>query len=80
LIPQGDLLWSRAKESVAAIPEGERRFSRVAQSKAAIHTWLAWQKEPGTPLGQAITARYLDSQAPHAQQFVNWVQRLFELS
>ncbi len=51
--------------------------SKIPQAKAQIHTWLAWQEDPGTPLGQAITKKYLDSQAPHAQQFVNWVERLF---
>jgi len=30
------------------------------KSKAVIHTYLAWQNEPGMPLGQAITARALN--------------------
>ncbi len=46
---------------------------------AEIHTWLAWQEEPGSPLGQAITKRYLDADAPRAQQLMDWVRRLFDL-
>ncbi|MGH9822270.1 MAG: DUF3226 domain-containing protein [Blastocatellia bacterium] len=47
--------------------------------KAHIHTWLAWQEKPGLPLGLAITFRYLNPDAPSAQQLVAWVRRLFLL-
>ena len=47
--------------------------------KAHVHTWLAWQKEPGKPMGQAITKRYLDANAPHAQQLIVWIRKLFGL-
>jgi hypothetical protein len=80
LVPDGDALWEKALNCVAEIPQAERRFPAAQQRKAELHTWLAWQKEPGTPLGLAVTAGYFQSNAPHAQQFVNWVQRLFELS
>jgi hypothetical protein len=80
LVPDGDTLWQRAIRCVVEIPEAERRFPAAQQRKAELHTWLAWQKEPGTPLGLAVTAGYFKANAPHAQQFVNWVQRLFELS
>ena len=77
LIPKQDSLWPRAQQVVQEIPETERRFNRII--KAQIHTWLAWQEVPGRPLGQAITKRYFDANAPHAQQFVDWLRRLFEL-
>ena len=77
LIPTGDALWPRAQRVVHEIPENERRFNRVI--KAQIHTWLAWQDEPGRPIGQAIGRHDLDANAPHAQQFVDWLRRLFEL-
>lgn len=47
--------------------------------EAQLHTWLAWQEQPGTPLGLAITNRYFDANAPHAQQLIAWVRRLFSL-
>lgn len=52
LIPSNDRLWRRAVSAVAEIPATERRFK--AERKAEIHTYLAWQEEPGTPLGAAV--------------------------
>jgi hypothetical protein len=71
------VLFDHARSSVAAIPEGEKRFSSRGESKAIIHTWLAWQKEPGKPLGTAITARYLDPGVAEADVLVSWLKQLF---
>jgi hypothetical protein len=79
LVPQGDPLWNRAGECLNGIPAEHRRFYDVNRSKAHIHTWLAWQDEPGTPLGSAITKRYLDADAAHAKLLMDWVRRLFNL-
>lgn len=78
LVPQGDPLWEQAKDCLNEIPEPQRKFKRHF-AKAHIHTWLAWQEEPGTPLGSAINRRYLDADAEHAQHLMNWVRRLFGL-
>jgi hypothetical protein len=75
LVPPDDNLWNRAEEAVADIPEEYRRF--VSFSKANIHTWLAWQKEPGVPMGTAITYKFLDAQSIYAQELVSWINRLF---
>jgi hypothetical protein len=77
LVPKGSRLFDHVEASVAAIPKGERRFSSLATPKAIIHTWLAWQEEPGKPLGTAITARYLDPGVPQADGLVSWLNRLF---
>lgn len=80
LIPnKREALWQYAKECVKNIP-GEPPFPKVALSKAQIHTWLAWQKEPGLRLGQTIYAKYLNANAPYALNLVNWVKRVFALS
>lgn len=81
LRPQGDLLWPFAEEAIQKVKtiEEKYRFRDKYESKARIHTWLAWQKEPGKPMGQAITARYLDPDSPHAQELIAWIRRLFEL-
>jgi len=55
----------RARRCVSEIPVEERRFVESYATKALIHTWLAWQDDPGTPLGQAITKRYFDADGPH---------------
>ena len=68
-------LFAHAERSVATVPE--RRFSQNDTPKAVIHTWLAWQEEPGRPYGTAITARFLDSQLPQARPLADWLGRLF---
>jgi hypothetical protein len=40
-------------------------------------TYLAWQDEPGNPLGQAITNHVLQPQTEIAYNFTNWLNRLF---
>lgn len=79
LVPSGDVLWPMAERILQEVVTKERRFPEAHYSKARMHTWLAWQKKPGKPMGQAITAHYLDSSAPHAQQFISWVRSLFAL-
>jgi len=79
LVPANDTLWQRVKDCVDQIPTKDRRFPIARQSKAYIHTWLAWQEEPGKPLGQSITSRYLDANASYAQHLVEWLYRLFDL-
>jgi hypothetical protein len=76
LIPQNDRLSQLALQAIDAIPSEDRRFSGAHRSKAHIHTWLAWQADPGTPMGLAITKKYLDAQAPSAANFLRWVDRL----
>ncbi len=77
LISPADPLWARAQSAVDEIPEAERRFPVERTAKAKLHTWLAWQAEPGKPIGLAITTKYLDPNANQAQQFINWLQALF---
>ncbi|HEY0022157.1 MAG TPA: DUF3226 domain-containing protein [Longimicrobium sp.] len=76
LVPADDWLWRRAREVVDGIPAEYRRFPEVRRSKAHIHTWLAWQEYPGSPMGQAIGKGDLDAHAPAAGRFVAWLRRL----
>lgn len=75
-IDGADALWPKAQNDVAAIPQEHRRFKESYVSKAWIHTWLAWQKEPGARLGQVFRKKYLDPQHPNAGAFVAWLRRL----
>ena len=78
LVPRPSVLLDHAENSVADIPEGERRFRpREDEPKAVIHTWLAWQREPGRPFGTAITERFLDSNVAEARVIASWLRRLF---
>ena len=53
------------------------KFPKKYFSKAQLHTWLAWQAEPGMPFGTALTAACFASDTPKALDFVNWFKRLF---
>lgn len=81
LIKANDALFAKA---TATLEEVERidaaimqRYSANHRSKALIHTWLAWQQNPGRPMGTAIKAGYLRHDAPTALAFVSWLRRLF---
>jgi hypothetical protein len=77
LVAAGDALLPRARQAVDAIPTGERRFKPSYETKAVVHTWLAWQEEPGTPLGLALTRQYLDAEQSAAIRFRDWLLAVF---
>jgi hypothetical protein len=78
LIPPKDRLKPIADKTLQAIEKkGLNRYKLSHRPKALIHTWLAWQENPGMPLGQAITAQGLQHNQALAQCFVAWLQRLF---
>lgn len=80
LVPQGDELMEHVEQSIENIPVAQCRFPESRKPKARMHTWLAWQEEPGKPFGQAISARYLDPHLPAANIFVAWLRRVFFLA
>jgi hypothetical protein len=57
----------------------DRRFPVVHESKARLHTWLAWQKNPGKSMGLSITSKYVLPDCPLALQLIDWFRNLFEL-
>ncbi|MEW6348439.1 MAG: DUF3226 domain-containing protein [Thermodesulfobacteriota bacterium] len=77
LISEGDVLLEKAVCCVERIPKEHRRFANDHRSKALLHTWLAWQEQPGTPLGLALTRRYLNADHALAMQFMHWLTTLF---
>ncbi|MEI6987660.1 MAG: DUF3226 domain-containing protein, partial [Rhodospirillaceae bacterium] len=76
LVPEADALIAQACQCVADIKPPDWRFEPHL-SKAEIHTWLAWQKSPGTPLGSAINQKYLDADCQHAKTLITWLSDLF---
>jgi hypothetical protein len=77
LVPDGDVLWTEAATYVDEARSRGASFIEQHRSKARIHAWLAVQKQPGKPLGQAITARYLDASAEAVAPLLAWLERLF---
>lgn len=75
LVQPDDRVWHHGITSVANLPE--RRFREVDESKAHIHTWLAWQDEPGIQMSQAITKGLLRGENEVTRQFVSWLRAVF---
>ena len=78
LVPPGDALLIFAEECVDEVIARDCRFHPSYRSKALIHTWLSWQKEPGTPLGLAIKNHELDAGAAYALPLMSWLRRMFD--
>jgi hypothetical protein len=77
LVPAGDPCWPHAG---AATTEARVRGAPLAEKdtmKGAIHTWLAWQKIPGQPLGTAIHAQTFRHDSTDAVRFVEWFRDMF---
>ncbi len=77
--PKDDELWTIAESALKQATSVKCNFRSSYTMKAHLHTWLAWQEEPGTPMGQAITKKYVDAYAPHALQCITWFRKVFEL-
>jgi hypothetical protein len=77
LIPADDRSLAYVDGFLSSIAVGDRLFPDGRHAKARIHAWLAIQREPGKPLGQSITARYLDADARVVEPFVTWIRKVF---
>jgi hypothetical protein len=77
LIPENDLLFPKAEQIIQEIEtENLHKYKLSYRAKALIYTWLAWQKKPGKPMGQSITARVLQADTAIAAKFVIWLNQL----
>jgi hypothetical protein len=78
LIPANDPLKPEADRILNEIESAKiQRYAAKDRAKAFIHTWLAWQESPGRPMGQTITAKVLEKDAPIAASFTHWLTELF---
>ena len=75
LVSGEDDLLRYAETCIDGLPE--KRFRDGDAGKALLHTWLAWQDPPRLAIGEAISRRLFDPEAPSAQVFVAWVRHLF---
>lgn len=76
LIPYGDPVWPRSRDYINGIPEKEREFRPHKKRRAQIHAWLATRESPRL-MGAAIGRGDLDVQVPLANEFYDWLYRLF---
>jgi hypothetical protein len=78
LIPATDELSSQADRILNELEALKiQQYPKKDRGKAFINTWLAWQKDPELRIGQAITAKVLEKDAPIAASFTDWLRKLF---
>lgn len=77
LLPVEDRHWRHARQSVSDAMDRGVEFAQQHRPKAEIHTWLAWQREPGVPFGRAIKSSYFRHDSSLAMDFVTWFRRVF---
>lgn len=76
LVPADDVLLPHVERFLEAVKPCPRRFPDAHRAKAAIHSWLAVQPEPGKPLGVAILSRFLNPQEERCQPFLTWLRAM----
>jgi len=78
MVPENDDLLPTVNSTLLNIEEaGINRYSLIHKSKAVIHSWLALQQDPGTPMGLSITKRYLSTDNENSNAFIGWLKLLF---
>lgn len=79
LVDPADARMNKAKATVSEVIEDKLNlFSENIRSKADVHTWLAWQEEPGRSMGIAVKSGLLSLEHDLAVRFVNWFTRTFQ--
>ena len=75
--PENALMQKAESVLIELEAGGIQQYKEVHRSKAKVHTFLAWQDEPGRPMGQAIAAHVLNPDAEQAKVFINWLNKLY---
>lgn len=78
LIPSNDALRPFLQNQLDEMEQKNlHEYKAVHRDKAFIHSWLAVQKDPGTPMGLSITKRYLSTDVEQCQRLIRWLKDLF---
>jgi hypothetical protein len=80
LVPADDPTWSYAGEATIEARTRGARCKEKDHGKSTLHTWLAWQEDPGLPFGTALRAKIFEHDSEEALRFVSWFHRLFVAS
>ncbi|MDK2973586.1 MAG: hypothetical protein PWP23_3341 [Candidatus Sumerlaeota bacterium] len=78
-LPDTEPVWKHAETATRKAQELDAPISENKFDKARAHTWLAWQEEPGKPLGQAVTAKLFRENHEVCLRFRDWFVRLFDV-
>lgn len=78
LVPANDKLMPIVESTLIDIEtKSLNNYKLIHKSKAKIHTWLAWQESPGTPMGLAINKTYLETTSKKCTTFITWINKLY---
>ena len=78
LVPNDDKLLPIVRTNLDNIEkEALNKYLLIHKSKATIHSWLALQEDPGTPMGLSITKKYLSTNEENCLILINWLNNLF---
>ena len=80
LIRESDPLIDHAHASTLVAKERGATFPNQDRTKAIVHTWLAWQEDPGRPYGRAIQYKYFQEKSSTTDCFVTWFKGLFGIA
>jgi hypothetical protein len=76
LVPAEDAFRAHARATVVGLPDTARRFDvDRCVDKASLHTWLAWQEEPGCRTGVAVARNLLRTDMAPAVKLIGWIER-----
>lgn len=79
LVPKDDKLLPIVNQTLENIEnQNLNPYSLIHKSKVVIHSWLACQADPGTPMGQSITKKYLSTDEETCKKLTNWLAELFQ--
>lgn len=76
MIPPSDPVWPLSEAYIDNIPIEHRRFAQRKIRRAKVHAWLATRERP-RPMGSAIDAGDLDTNAANGLKFQAWLRELF---
>ncbi len=75
LIPVEDKLFPIVKSTLNAIEKDQlNKYALAHKPKALTHSCLAWQEDPGTPMGLAITKKFLNTENQICGKFISWLK------
>ena len=78
MVPEEDRLLPVINSTMTHLEnKGINKYSLIHKSKATIHSWLALQESPGTPMGLSITKRYLTTDNETCTKLIDWLRMLY---
>ena len=81
LVPKNDELMPIVDSTLTYLEDKKLNlYTHIHKPKTKIRTWLAWQKDPETSMGTAISKHILETEQDICQQFVEWLKKLFEIN